>query len=59
VANVKLDIPGSNLELSVRDNGAGGADLNQGTGFLGLTDRIEALGGRLEITSPVGEGTSL
>ncbi|WP_406052668.1 GAF domain-containing protein [Kribbella sp. NBC_00889] len=47
------------LELSIRDDGIGGADPARGSGLIGLTDRVEALGGRISITSPVGEGTSL
>jgi hypothetical protein len=41
------------------DDGVGGADPSQGTGLAGLADRIEALGGRLEIASPPRSGTSL
>ena len=36
-----------------------GADPAQGSGLVGLSDRIEALGGTLEVTSPAGGGTSL
>jgi signal transduction histidine kinase len=45
------------LYLSVRDDGVGGADPRRGSGLLGLADRIEALGGKLEVTSPPGRGT--
>jgi signal transduction histidine kinase len=45
--------------MAIRDNGIGGADLNQGSGLLGLRDRIEALGGTLHVTSPAGNGTTL
>jgi signal transduction histidine kinase len=38
---------------------AGGADPAQGSGLTGLRDRIEALGGTLDVTSPVGGGTTL
>jgi signal transduction histidine kinase len=41
------------------DDGIGGADPTQGSGILGLTDRVEALGGTLELVSPVGQGTAL
>ena len=41
------------------DDGIGGADSRNGSGLLGLTDRVEALGGRLQIASPLGNGTSL
>jgi signal transduction histidine kinase len=47
------------LYLSIRDNGVGGADSRRGSGLIGLKDRVEALGGRLQIVSPPGEGTSL
>jgi signal transduction histidine kinase len=47
------------LELSIRDDGCGGADPTHGSGLIGLTDRVEALGGRIEVASPVGEGTML
>ena len=47
------------LRLAVRDDGAGGADLDHGSGLVGLRDRVEAIGGRLEVTSPPGGGTTL
>jgi signal transduction histidine kinase len=47
------------LSLSIRDNGIGGADVGNGSGLLGLRDRVEALGGRMRINSPAGSGTSL
>jgi hypothetical protein len=37
----------------------GGADVGKGSGLIGLIDRFEALGGYLEILSPVGTGTLL
>jgi PAS domain S-box-containing protein len=47
------------LYLSIRDDGVGGADFRTGSGLIGLRDRIEALGGQLQIESPPGQGTSL
>jgi signal transduction histidine kinase len=47
------------LLLSVRDDGIGGADPARGSGLIGLRDRVEALGGSLEINSKPGEGTSI
>jgi signal transduction histidine kinase len=47
------------LRLSIRDNGSGGADPTRGSGLIGLTDRVDALGGTIEVASPVGEGTTL
>jgi signal transduction histidine kinase len=47
------------LEISVCDDGIGGADFANGSGLIGLTDRVEALGGRLRLVSPPEVGTSL
>jgi signal transduction histidine kinase len=47
------------LEVTVADDGVGGADGSRGSGLRGLADRVEALGGRLEVSSPVGAGTTL
>jgi signal transduction histidine kinase len=46
------------LRLSVVDDGVGGAEPGRGSGLMGLRDRIEALGGRIEIASPPGKGTT-
>ncbi len=58
---VKIDVVEQDaiLKLAIRDDGVGGADPRRGTGLAGLADRIEALGGRLEIVSPARSGTSL
>jgi signal transduction histidine kinase len=45
------------LVVEVADDGVGGADVGAGTGLCGLMDRVEALGGRLEVHSPAGAGT--
>jgi signal transduction histidine kinase len=45
--------------VEVTDDGVGGADPATGTGLRGLADRVEALGGSLEVVSPTGAGTSL
>jgi signal transduction histidine kinase len=47
------------LSLSIHDDGIGGADMCNGSGLVGLADRVEALGGRMRIKSPAGRGTSL
>ena len=52
-------VPGHLLRVSVRDDGRGGARLDGGTGLLGLSDRVETLGGRLRIQSPAGAGTTV
>jgi signal transduction histidine kinase len=59
VVHVELEARDSTVRLAVRDDGVGGADLRQGFGLVGLRDRIEALGGALQVTSPVGNGTEL
>ncbi|MEV4510988.1 CHASE3 domain-containing protein [Dactylosporangium sp. NPDC049525] len=56
---VNIVVRGDFLHLSVRDDGVGGAVLNGGSGLIGLTDRVEALGGTLTLCSPVGKGTLL
>jgi signal transduction histidine kinase len=56
---VSVDGDGTNLRLSIRDDGVGGAVWGRGSGLLGLRDRVEALGGRLQISSPIGSGTSM
>ena len=43
--------------VEVADDGVGGADTAGGSGLLGLSDRVEALSGRLEVESPQGAGT--
>ena len=45
------------LHLTVRDDGVGGADPARGSGLIGLRDRVEALGGSFEFSSPPGQGT--
>lgn len=47
------------LHLSVRDDRVGGADPAQGSGLIGLTDRVDAVGGNITVVSAPGEGTSL
>jgi PAS domain S-box-containing protein len=45
------------VELEVRDDGVGGAETGSGTGLQGLRDRVAAVNGGVEISSPPGEGT--
>jgi signal transduction histidine kinase len=58
---VRVDVTRSDghVEVTVADDGVGGADASRGSGLRGLADRVEALGGRLEVTSPTGAGTTL
>jgi signal transduction histidine kinase len=57
--HVELETHGASLRLAIRDDGIGGADPARGTGLVGLSDRIEALGGTLKVASPTGRGTTL
>ena len=59
VVHVDLDIKDTTLRLSINDDGDGGADPARGSGIIGLIDRVDALGGKLMLHSPPGEGTSL
>ena len=59
VVHVKLGVKDTTLRLSIDDDGDGGADPARGSGIIGLIDRVEALGGKLTLRSPPGEGTSL
>ncbi len=56
---VAVEIHDGVLELSIRDDGRGGADARRGSGLIGLADRVDALGGTIEVASPIGEGTRL
>src|SRR6266498_2769475 len=47
------------LHLSVADDGVGGADPTRGSGLVGLSDRVQALGGTITVHSPTGQGTTL
>ena len=56
---VRAEAEDANLHLSIRDDGIGGADSAMGSGLTGLIDRVEALGGKMAVSSPPGSGTSL
>ena len=58
-ASVRALSAAGSLLVTITDDGIGGADLERGSGLRGLADRIEAVGGVLEVTSPPGEGTRL
>jgi signal transduction histidine kinase len=56
---VRIDVTADSetLTLAVRDDGVGGAALGQGSGLVGLQDRVDALGGTITIDSAAGKGT--
>jgi signal transduction histidine kinase len=47
------------LVVEIEDDGVGGASAQNGSGLRGLADRVEALGGRLQVESPTGSGTRI
>ncbi len=47
------------VTIELDDDGCGGANAREGGGLRGLADRVEALHGRLELTSPPGSGTTV
>jgi len=60
-SRVELDLylDDASLRLSICDDGGGGADPTRGSGLVGLKDRVEALGGTIDVESPHGAGTRL
>jgi signal transduction histidine kinase len=56
---IDATVTADGLDVSVRDDGKGGADPAHGSGLIGLVDRVEALGGTMSVISPPGEGTTL
>jgi signal transduction histidine kinase len=58
---VSVDIAATDgmLEVTIADDGAGGADASKGSGLRGLVDRVTALGGQMDVTSPPGRRTRL
>ena len=56
---VSAEADGATLRLSISDDGIGGADWHKGSGLIGLIDRVEALDGKLRVSSLVGSGTSI
>jgi signal transduction histidine kinase len=54
---VAADDRGERLAIEVSDDGVGGAALNGGSGLRGLADRVEAVGGRVDVRSDPGKGT--
>ena len=56
---IDLEADRTEVRLEVRDDGVGGADAHAGSGLTGLTDRLHAFGGTVEVRSPAGEGTGL
>jgi signal transduction histidine kinase len=56
-ATVTIRLEGNMLRVEVADDGQGGADVARGSGLRGLADRLDAIAGRLEISSSPSDGT--
>jgi len=56
-ASASVEQRHDSLVVEIVDDGVGGADTERGTGLRGLADRVEALGGRLRVWTPIGKGT--
>jgi signal transduction histidine kinase len=59
VVRVAVRPDGDHMVVEVADDGVGGADPASGSGLRGIADRVEALHGRLRISSPAGSGTRI
>jgi signal transduction histidine kinase len=59
VVQVHVEVQNSALKVLICDDGVGGADSSRGSGLIGLTDRVEASGGRIDISSHAGAGTKV
>jgi signal transduction histidine kinase len=55
-AEVRASVKDSVVRVEVQDDGIGGAD-PAGHGLVGMADRVSAMGGRLTVESPPGDGT--
>ena len=58
-ASVTVRVAGDELDIEVLDDGVGGANPAAGSGLRGLADRVAALQGTLDVTSPPGRGTRI
>jgi signal transduction histidine kinase len=58
-ASVTVTTENGRLAIEVSDDGVGGANLELGTGLRGLTDRLAAIEGWLDIDSKPGHGTTV
>ena len=57
--SVDLTVTDDTLVATIADDGIGGAEPELGSGLRGLVDRVHAVGGRLQVSSPPDEGTRL
>jgi len=59
VVDVRVMVNADRLDVWIRDDGLGGADIGRGSGLEGLLDRVRTLGGDMSLDSPSGRGTTL
>lgn len=57
--SVRLEHAGEGVRVVISDDGRGGAEMDAGTGLRGLVDRVDAIGGTMQIHSEIGEGTTI
>jgi signal transduction histidine kinase len=57
--DIRIERARGTLTVQVHDDGVGGADATDGSGLVGLRDRVEAVGGTMTVDSPAGAGTTL
>jgi signal transduction histidine kinase len=58
-ATVEVTAANGHVRVEVSDDGVGGAEPERGSGLRGLSDRVDALGGRFSVQSPPGGGTRI
>jgi signal transduction histidine kinase len=58
-ATVRFERVDEHLLVEISDDGVGGASASDGSGLRGLADRVAALSGTFEVSSPPGQGTRL
>jgi signal transduction histidine kinase len=56
---VSVTVRGGRVRVEIEDDGMGGADPGRGSGLPGLADRVETVGGTLQVVSVPGQGTRL
>jgi signal transduction histidine kinase len=59
IVDLSAEVADGELRVEVVDDGRGGADATGGSGLRGLNDRVAALGGRIDVRSTVGQGTTV
>jgi signal transduction histidine kinase len=57
--DISLDFQHAEIRLEVLDNGVGAAQLKEGFGLLGIRERMQLLGGRMQVETATGEGFRL